>query len=279
MLPRRLTGRPFIVMFAAILAACGPRDSTPQSAEAAQLSATDSFLAQNKVKSGVITTDSGLQYLVRTSGPSSGPSPSSDSTVVISYNGKSFDGQTMRTIEEDGRSVEFRVGDLAPGISEALQRMRPGDDWTIWVPPEAGFGAEGAPPTVPPNSVLIFRIVLESVVGEADGRSSNALDAAEAPIIPVPSDPSAKYQMIDLVRMKNRNLEVTTRRDGTSGVSYARREVDCNRMRFRYLGDSSTLEGVRIGLVDPGPMGPLTERSISTYVSEFACKTARQSGL
>ncbi len=88
--------------------------------------------------------------------------------------------------------------------------------------------------------------------------------------ISVPSDPSASYELIEWRRMSNGHREAITRRVGRSGMSYSRREIDCEGMRFRYLGEGGTLEEARSGTPDPD-MGPLTPESISTYVSQHVC--------
>lgn len=89
--------------------------------------------------------------------------------------------------------------------------------------------------------------------------------------IPVPSDPRASYTLISIEPAENGLISVTNRRDGPSGESYARRLVDCSRMRFRYTGDSDTFEGLRDS--EPGaPLSELVEGSISYHVSRFACE-------
>lgn len=75
--------------------------------------------------------------------------------------------------------------------------------------------------------------------------------------------------------MANGNLEVVTRRDGPSGTSFARREIDCNAMTFRYLGEGDTREELTKEGYNVGKMSELTEGSISTEVSNYACRKAR----
>lgn len=95
--------------------------------------------------------------------------------------------------------------------------------------------------------------------------------ALAQPSIPVSSDPRATYHLLNLSRLPSGNLQVLTRRTGSSGTSYAVREVDCRAMRFRYLGEGQTQESALIPR-NPGPMSALTEGSISTEVSNFACR-------
>lgn len=108
----------------------------------------------------------------------------------------------------------------------------------------------------------------ESLTQSRDG------PAPEGESIPVPSDPKASYRLLDWSKISNGNLEATTRRDGPSGTSYARREIDCDARTFRYLGEGDTLEAAKADGPNPGEMGELTEESISTYVSNFVCHKA-----
>lgn len=96
----------------------------------------------------------------------------------------------------------------------------------------------------------------------------------EGEAVSVPSDPSATYRLLRWSRLPNGNLEAVTRRDGSSGTSFARREIDCGAMTFRYLGEGDTLEQALANGPNPGEMAELTTQSISTYVSEFVCRKA-----
>jgi FKBP-type peptidyl-prolyl cis-trans isomerase FklB len=127
--------------------------------------AADDFLATNKTASGVQTTASGLQYAVIASGPGDGPKPAQSSVVQVNYEGKLLSGQVFDSSFARGQAAEFPVGALIPAWVEALQLMRPGDEWTIWVPPAIGYGASGAGDSIPPNALLIFRMRLEKIVG------------------------------------------------------------------------------------------------------------------
>jgi FKBP-type peptidyl-prolyl cis-trans isomerase FklB len=127
--------------------------------------AADAFLATNKTANGVQTTASGLQYAVIASGPGDGPRPTAESIVQVNYEGKLLTGQVFDSSFARGQAQEFPVGALIPAWVEALQLMRPGDEWTIWVPPAIGYGASGAGDTIPPNALLIFRMRLEKIVG------------------------------------------------------------------------------------------------------------------
>lgn len=95
--------------------------------------------------------------------------------------------------------------------------------------------------------------------------------AASAQTIPVPSDPRAAYEALEIRRLPNGNREILTRRVGPLGTSYALREVDCRRNQFRYLGEGDTAEQAR-RRSSSNVMGALVDGSISWHVSRFACR-------
>ncbi|MDP2377629.1 hypothetical protein [Reyranella sp.] len=95
-------------------------------------------------------------------------------------------------------------------------------------------------------------------------------EAKEASIL-VPSDPNARYFLLSTRWTSTTVVEVLTKREGKSGVSYSLREVDCAKRRFRYLGEGDTAQEALLRKSADPSMGPLTQESISTYVSNFAC--------
>ena len=104
------------------------------------------------------TTASGLQYEVLEAG--SGPSPSSQSTVVTHYHGTLVDGTVFDSSIERGQPAEFGVNQVIPGWTEALQLMSVGDKWRIACPPHLAYGEQGAGDSIPPNTALVFEIHL-----------------------------------------------------------------------------------------------------------------------
>lgn len=132
------------------------------------LKAAQDFLAENRTKPGVTQTASGLQYAVISAGPANGPRPTATSQVVVNYRGKLLDGTEFDSSYRTGQAAVFEVGQLIPAWVEALQMMRPGDEWTLWVPPELGYGEMGAGDQIGPNSLLVFTMRLEEVVGSGD---------------------------------------------------------------------------------------------------------------
>ncbi len=123
------------------------------------LDAGKAFLARNAHAGGVHVTASGLQYRILRSGPASGLRPKPADEVKVNYEGKLLDGEVFDSSYQRGMPVVMTVRELVPGWVEALQLMRPGDEWLLYVPPALGYGAKGAGP-IPPNSVLVFKLEL-----------------------------------------------------------------------------------------------------------------------
>lgn len=125
----------------------------------ANLSDGQAFLAKNGGRDGVVTTDSGLQYEVIRSGDE-GPSPGAEDRVTTHYRGTLIDGTVFDSSYERGEPVTFGVSQVISGWTEALQMMKVGDKWRLFIPSELGYGARGAGPRIPPNSVLVFEVEL-----------------------------------------------------------------------------------------------------------------------
>jgi FKBP-type peptidyl-prolyl cis-trans isomerase FklB len=121
----------------------------------------DAFLAENKKKEGVVTLPSGLQYKVVTEG--TGAKPGAADTVSVSYRGTLIDGTEFDSSIARGQPQTFKVDGVIPGWTEALQLMKEGDKWQIFIPANLAYGEKGAPPRIPPNSTLIFEVELISV--------------------------------------------------------------------------------------------------------------------
>ncbi|KAF0109807.1 MAG: FKBP-type peptidyl-prolyl cis-trans isomerase FklB [Hyphomonadaceae bacterium] len=174
-----------------ILSACDSRQSQGAAPQISQSSANNmktaqDFLAKNKTKSGIVTTRSGLQYQIVESGPSSGSKPQYSSIVRVNYEGKLLNGDVFDSSYARGQAAEFPVADLIPAWTEALQLMRPGDEWLIWVDPSLGYGPSGAGCDangencdIGQNELIIFRMRLESIVG-AGANNSPDISAADA---------------------------------------------------------------------------------------------------
>jgi len=127
-------------------------------AAATNQAAADKFLAENKEKSGVITTDSGLQYEVIKEGE--GESPQATSRVKVKYKGTLLDGTVFD--ESGDEAVEFGVDQVIKGWTEALQLMKPGAKWKLYIPPALAYGERGSGNKIGPNSLLTFEVELVS---------------------------------------------------------------------------------------------------------------------
>lgn len=124
----------------------------------------ETFLSQNKGKEGVVTLPSGLQYKILTAG--NGSKPGKDDTVTVEYTGKLIDGQVFDSTDKAGKPATFRVSQVIPGWTEALQLMPAGSTWEIYVPSNLAYGARAVGGPIGPNETLIFKIHLISVKKE-----------------------------------------------------------------------------------------------------------------
>ena len=118
------------------------------------------FLEENKKKEGIKTLPSGLQYKVLAQG--SGKTPQATDSVTVNYKGTLVNGTEFDNSYKRGKPTTFQVGKVIKGWTEALQLMKEGSKWELFIPPELGYGNRGAGP-VPPNSTLIFEVELISV--------------------------------------------------------------------------------------------------------------------
>ncbi len=119
------------------------------------------FLAANKKKEGVKTLPSGLQYKVLKSGK--GEAPKKTDTAKVHYKGTLIGGEEFDSSYKRGQPALFPVGQLVPGMTEALQLMKVGDKWQLFIPSALAYGAEGRPGAIPPNATLIFEVELLGV--------------------------------------------------------------------------------------------------------------------
>lgn len=136
-------------------------DATTQQPAASKVDAGSSFLVTNKAKPGVVSLPDGLQYKVIKAG--TGAKPTADDTVTVDYVGSLTDGTVFDSSEKHGQPMTFGVKDVIPGWTEALQLMKEGSTWEIYVPASLAYGATGAPPVIGPNETLIFKITLREV--------------------------------------------------------------------------------------------------------------------
>ncbi len=119
------------------------------------------FLEKNKAAEGIKTTASGLQYQVITEG--TGPTPKKEDTVKCHYTGTLVTGEKFDSSVDRGQPAEFPVAGVIPGWTEALQMMKVGSKYKLFIPPDLAYGASGRP-GIPPNSALVFEVELLDVV-------------------------------------------------------------------------------------------------------------------
>jgi FKBP-type peptidyl-prolyl cis-trans isomerase FklB len=149
------------------------KDMQQKQAETAQKNAAEGkkFLAENKTKEGVKTNASGLQYKVLKEG--SGAQPKSSDAVTVNYRGTLIDGTEFDSSYKRGQPATFPVGGVIKGWTEALQLMKVGSKYQLFIPASLAYGEQGRP-GIPPNSILIFEVELMDVKPPQAGDASPA---------------------------------------------------------------------------------------------------------
>lgn len=138
--------------------------SLPPSAAASRAAALEqvraegkSFLAANAGEKGVVVLPSGVQYRVETEG--TGPRPGPTDTVVVRYKGTLIDGTAFGSSGPGDTPEKFPVAKVIPGLVEALQLMKAGARWTVFIPSNLGFRERGPLE----ERVVIYDVTLLSV--------------------------------------------------------------------------------------------------------------------
>ena len=131
-------------------------------AAAANRQAGEAFLAENAKRDGIHITKSGLQYEVLESG--NGAQPTANDRVEVHYTGKLIDGTVFDSSIERGVPAMFGVTQVIPGWVEALQLMREGDSWRLYIPSDLAYGPNGAGGLIGPDATLIFDVQLLRVI-------------------------------------------------------------------------------------------------------------------
>jgi FKBP-type peptidyl-prolyl cis-trans isomerase FklB len=155
----------------------------------------EKFLAENKKKEGVKTTASGLQYKVLKEG--SGPSPKETDTVVVNYKGTLIDGTEFDSSFKRNEPASFQVNRVVKGWIEALQLMKAGAKYQLFIPSALAYGERGAGQLIGPNATLIFEVELLSIKAPepaatvAPGAPAPAISPAAKPSVSVSPAPSA----------------------------------------------------------------------------------------
>jgi len=120
------------------------------------------FLAANKQVPGVVVTESGLQYQVITEG--TGAVPTANDRVRVHYHGTLLDGTVFDSSVDRGEPTSFGVGQVIRGWTEALQLMKVGSKYKLFIPSDLAYGERGARAPIGPNMVLIFEVELLDIV-------------------------------------------------------------------------------------------------------------------
>jgi FKBP-type peptidyl-prolyl cis-trans isomerase FklB len=139
------------------------------------------FLAHNAKQDGVVTTASGLQYTILKPGDAGAATPKITDTVTVHYRGRLLDGTQFDSSDAHAMPATFRInGGVIKGWQEALQLMKPGAQWRLFVPPELAYDTASRP-GIPPGSLLVFDLELLRIEppqtlhpGAAPGKGSGA---------------------------------------------------------------------------------------------------------
>jgi len=123
----------------------------------------EKFLTENAKRNEITVTQSGLQYEIINSSED-GASPSNTATVKTHYHGTLIDGTVFDSSYERGEAAEFPVNGVIAGWTEALQMMKTGDKWRLYVPHQLAYGERGAGGTIAPFSTLIFDVELLEIL-------------------------------------------------------------------------------------------------------------------
>ena len=126
-----------------------------------RLAEGQAFLLKNGKRKGVVTTGSGLQYEVISTGK--GKKPQETDYVIVHYHGTLMNGVIFDSTVDSGIHGDFRIDQVIPGLQEALQLMPAGSKWKVYLPTALGFGEQGSGDIIGPNEVLIYELVLLSI--------------------------------------------------------------------------------------------------------------------
>jgi FKBP-type peptidyl-prolyl cis-trans isomerase FklB len=137
------------------------RTEEAKKAGEANMKEGEEFLAQNKKKPGVVTLPSGLQYKILKEG--TGKTPKATDTVITNYRGTLINGKEFDSSFRHGKPATFPVDQVIRGWTEALQLMKVGSKWQLFVPSELAYGPNGAGTDIGPNTTLIFEVELVGI--------------------------------------------------------------------------------------------------------------------
>ena len=149
------------------------------------------FLEENKKKPGVKTTASGLEYKVEKEG--SGPQPKPTDMVTVNYRGTLIDGTEFDSSYKRGQPATFPVTGVIKGWTEALQLMKVGSKYQLWIPPSLAYGERSVSPEIGPNAALIFEVeLLDAKPPPTTAPQASAPAPQGSQKAPLPPSPSPK---------------------------------------------------------------------------------------
>lgn len=125
----------------------------------------EAFLKTNSTKEGVVALPSGLQYKIIKAG--TGVKPTTADTVTVEYTGRLLNGEVFDSTEKAGKPVSFKLTQVIPGWTEALQLMPKGSTWEVYIPANLAYGSRNVGGAIGPNETLIFNVHLVDVKPEA----------------------------------------------------------------------------------------------------------------
>ena len=128
--------------------------------------AGEAFLAKNKLRPEVESTESGIQYEVITAGEGDIPGPTDQ--VTVHYEGALLDGSVFDSSYKRGKEIQFGLNQVIPGWTEGLQLMNPGSKYILYIPYNLAYGEKGYGSDIPPYSTLVFTIELLGVEKAAE---------------------------------------------------------------------------------------------------------------
>lgn len=123
------------------------------------------WLASNLEKEGVKATDSGLQYKIIKSGEDGAPSPLAGTPCACHYRGTLIDGQEFDSSYKRGQPSTFAPNQVIKGWTEAMQMMKEGDKWELYIPSELAYGESQRGQFITPGAVLVFELEIVKVKG------------------------------------------------------------------------------------------------------------------
>lgn len=154
-----------IQIFQARMAEQQEAEQAARAAIAAEVAAASAeFLSNNANAEGVVTLESGLQYLVLESGPEGSASPTAADSVLAHYHGTLIDGTVFDSSVDRGEPAQFGLSQVISGWTEGLQLMSVGDKWRLFIPAGMAYGDASPTPAIPPNSALIFDVELLEIL-------------------------------------------------------------------------------------------------------------------